>query len=88
MCCPPSGWQGRPSAFGPSREEAQALARQQIAEKKKQQTMQASDDVSESSKSTSESEDSCSIEKPRLTPNNEARPSFGTRCRQKLRKML
>lgn len=92
MCCPPSGWQGRPSAFGLTREEAQALARQQIAEKKKLEAMQAnaSDYVSKSSTISGSDHDSGSIEMPRLTSNdaNPGRMSFGTHCRQKLRKCL
>lgn len=96
MCCPPSGWQGRPSAFGPTRDEAVAAARQQIAERRKQEAAQTSDSASESSKRASGSDqDSDSMhevsEKPKqasVNADRSPRQSFGARCRQKLRKCL
>lgn len=96
MCCPPSGWQGRPSAFGPTRDEALAAARQQIAERKKQEAAQTSQSASEFSKRASGSDqDSESAHEvsektgqASVNADRSPRQSFRTRCRQKLRKCL
>jgi hypothetical protein len=100
MCCPPSGWEGRPSAITreKNREKALAATRRQIAERdrKKLEAAQTSDSVSELSKrATGSDQDSDSMHEVSEKPNQASvnvdrshRQSFGARCRQKLRKCL
>lgn len=100
MCCPPSGWEGRPSAIirERTREKALAATRRQIAERdrKKRESAQTSDSASELNKRVSGwDQDSDSMHEVSEKSNqglanvdSSPRQPFGARCLQKLRKCL